>query len=292
MTAPVVVGVDGSDAATLALDWAAHTAAVTGRPLEAFAAVDGRLGSLSPTVSLPAGVLDSMGREAETTIESALTRARQHEPEITASGQVASGVASAVLTRAGDRAALLVVGTRHLSGVKGLFLGSVSTSVAAHAHCPVAVVAGPAGDGPIVAAVDGSPTTGAILHAAFAAAQQTGSRVVVVHSWTDLSDESMDGYDLSPDLLAAAHDDARSSVANWVADAARQFPAVEHEQSVAADGPVHRILETARDAHLIVMGSRGRGGFAGLLLGSTSQSVLHHAQRPVLIVKEPITADS
>lgn len=283
---PIVVGVDGSEASDTALEWATRTAMLEGLDLSVVGAADLLHSSYNPSIVIPEGVVDASTREAAAVVHEAVSRARDHSEGIAVDGRTMSGSASAVLTQESAHASLTVVGTRGLSGVKGLFLGSVSISVAAHAASPVAVVAGAAGTGPVIAAIDGSPLTERILDVAFhqAALRETG--LLVVHSWTDLSSEVIRDYDVDTDRLFAAADEAHALITTWIDRVGPAHPKVHVERIVAADGAAHRILDAASDARLIVMGSRGRGGFAGLLLGSTSQAVLHHASCPVLIVKQ------
>lgn len=286
--APVIVGVDGSQAATVALDWAARTARLEERALTVIGAFDPLQSSYNPSFVMPRDVVDALNVEVSALVHSAVATARGIAEDIEVEGRIISGSASAALIAASADASMTAVGTRGLPGVRGLFLGSVSINVAAHAPSPVAVVAGPAGPGPVVAGIDGSPLTEQILEAAYRQAALRNRDLVLVHSWTDLSNEVIRDYDIDADRLFQAADDAHALITKWVNHFGTSYPGVRVERVIAADGAAHRILETASDAELIVMGSRGRGGFAGLLLGSTSQAVLHQATCPVLIVKGPV----
>ncbi|HEU5108335.1 MAG TPA: universal stress protein, partial [Micromonosporaceae bacterium] len=78
-----------------------------------------------------------------------------------------------------------------------------------------------------------------------------------------------------------AHEMLAERLARW----ADRYPTVKVHRVVTRDRPAHALLEAAAGAELTVVGSRGRGGFAGLLLGSVSQALIHHAPCPVLIAR-------
>lgn len=288
MRAPVIVGVDGSDAGRSALDWAVEVSSRERRPLSIIGALDPLPTSYSTDLALPREFVDAVSAGVSNVVHASVSEARRRAGEVQVDGRIMSGPASAVLIRASAEAALTVVGTRGLSGVQGLFLGSVSVTVAAHATSPVAVIAGPPGVGPVVTGIDGSARSERVLDAALHHATTLGARLVVVHSWTDLSTEAIRDYDVDSARLFKAAEDARAQIEQRVNRLAEQYPDVEVDLVIAAVGAAQRILETAVDAQLIVIGSRGRGGFTGLLLGSTSQAVLHGAKRPVLIVKDGV----
>ena len=164
-----------------------------------------------------------------------------------------------------------------------LVVGSIAMAVTTHGHCPVVVVRGPAQDvpprqdGPVVVGVDGSPNSQAALSFAFETAALRGASLTVVHAWSDrpLRDLPMDWQLMQ---------DESEALSRLLVDDRARYPDVPVEQVVVRDGPAHVLLEHARTAQLVVVGSRGRGGFRGLLLGSTSQAMIHHAACPVVVV--------
>jgi nucleotide-binding universal stress UspA family protein len=167
-----------------------------------------------------------------------------------------------------------------------MLVGSPAVSVAAHGECPVVVVrAGDDGvirtEGPVVAGVDGSPTSIRALGAAFDEASWRGARLVAVHSWQD--------SDYVPEYVALGAEPAEEERARVLAESLagwqEKYPDVEVERVVVKDRPRHQLLERSATAQLVVVGSRGRGGFKGLLLGSTSQALVYHAGCPVLVVR-------
>ena len=198
---------------------------------------------------------------------------------------------AAVLIAASRDAGLVVVGHRGLGGFTGLLVGSVGVQAAAHAACPVIVVrdsdpdeAGPAA-GEVVVGVDGSELSGLAVDFAFCHAALHRLGVVAVHAY------AFPAFVTSSDASSAAYDvdDLREDHARLLAEALAgyrdNYPDVPVRQKVAYGRPAAVLVAESAGAALTVVGSRGRGGFAGLLLGSTSQSVLHHATGPVAIVR-------
>ncbi|HEU5004161.1 MAG TPA: universal stress protein [Actinomycetota bacterium] len=136
--------------------------------------------------------------------------------------------------------------------------------------------------GRIVVGVDGSPESfGAVQWAAHEAALR-GDRLVLVHAWhlpaaLGLADAVGEAVDWSFVEGVARQTLDRSR--EWVTE-----PGVEVEQVLIQDPPVQALLEAARGAELLVVGTRGLGAVAGLVLGSVSKGVLHHAGCPVVVI--------
>jgi nucleotide-binding universal stress UspA family protein len=184
-------------------------------------------------------------------------------------------------------AALVVLGSRGLGGFSGLVLGSTAVEVAARAQCPVAVVRGqeaPA-DGPVVVGVDGTPVGEAAIAFAFAEASARGADLVAVHAWTDLVIEAAYLGGAAALDFAPIEQQAEEVLAERLAGWQEKYPDVRVTREVVRDRPTAALLRHAEHAQLVVVGSRGRGGFRGLLLGSTSQHLLHHAPCAVTVVR-------
>jgi nucleotide-binding universal stress UspA family protein len=201
--------------------------------------------------------------------------------------EVAEGaIAEQLVARAHD-AELLVVGSRGRGGFRGLVLGSVGQQCARHTPCPLVIVrhaaAGPeteAGGPPtIVVGVDGSPNADAALDWAFAEAAGRGARVVALLAWSPRH-----GHELS---FAGAGDDALEAKARVVlheAVARADRRGVECTE-VAEEGSAACLLaEASKHAQLLVVGTRGRRGFTGLMLGSVAQQCVHHAPGATVVV--------
>lgn len=291
--APVVVGVDGSSAADAAVDWAASEAMSQGRPLRI---VHGFVWPLvRPAVPLGPAPGDPPDRglrpAAERILEEARARALGVAPAVEVTTRlVVGGAAPAVLEEARD-AALVVVGNRGLGGFLGLLVGSVSVAVAAHAPCPVMVVRAASTDehpvttGRILVGVDGSEMSAMAVEYAFERAARHGSTVVAVHAWA-LPVSGDAGADFAAYVYIDEFEQAgREILDEALAPARKRLPDVKVETKLVRDHPGHALQAESQDADLVVVGSRGRGGFRGLLLGSVSQAMLHHAACSVAVVR-------
>lgn len=270
----VVVGVDGSPDSGVALDWAADEAHRRGVALTAVH------GLWMPMAAVPFGdaaVLppsDELRTYATQVLDQARKRVEDAWPDLPVDTALMLRQPAEALLHAGCEAALTVVGTRGLSAIGATVLGSVSGRVAAHSTAPVVVVPPHRGDGDgtIVVGVDGSAHGDAALRFALAEADLRSARVVAV---TAVHAHPIPRPIHDPDgLVAAAVERARTATGS------RAEVGIRAE----AGNPAEVIAEAGKDATLIVVGSRGRGEMRGLLLGSTSHGVLHHATRPVAVV--------
>jgi nucleotide-binding universal stress UspA family protein len=286
----VVVGVDGSDTAAAAVTWAAGEAGLRHRPLHVVHAF------VWPMVSVPLGGTrewPALRDAADRVLAAAVRHAETAAPDVPVSGEVVSGEvvsggAAEVLVAQSDGAELLVVGSRGLGGFTGLLLGSVGVQTAAHAACPVVVVRPDEGDpapGPVVVGVDGSPGSDAAIGFASEAAQRYGRELVAVLAWTEPT-ASFPG-DVLPlvwDVDEIEADEAKAlseALAGW----RTRYPDLPVRERVMRGSAAQALVTAAAGADLLVVGARGRGGFGGLLLGSVSQRVLHHAPCPVAVVR-------
>ncbi len=136
----------------------------------------------------------------------------------------------------------------------------------------------------IVVGVDGSDGADAALHFAAEEAQLRGATLNAVHAWTLPPGLAVPGVapPLTTEYLDQLAADAEQLLDRALADIEDGGPRVE--RTVVRGSPVTALVEAAADADLLVVGSRGRGGFAGLLLGSVSQQCAHHAPCPIVIV--------
>lgn len=284
---PVVVGYDGSASSRAALDWAADQAERERRPLrivEAFELVVAMRPSEGKVVPLQA--LRSHREEALAALGRTV---REQHPRLPVSTALVEQDPAPALISESAHAGLMVLGSRGLGGWSGLVLGSIGVQVAAHALCPVVIVPEHieprAGRATVVVGVDGSKAAAQAIQFAFTQAAATGAGVVAVHAWRS-PPTTYDGR-LGPLLVDAAEAErsARALVADATAGAAADHPDVELETRAVEGQPARALLAAGKTADLIVVGSRGRGGFTGLLLGSVSQGVLHHAHVPVAIVR-------
>ncbi|WP_229680067.1 universal stress protein [Saccharopolyspora thermophila] len=263
----VVVGVDGSESSAQAARWATAEAARLAAPVHLLL------------------VNDDPAREAfaKQTVHDLAERCRLDHPELDITADVDDGHPAAELIHRSDAALLLVVGSRGHGAFRDALLGSISTSVAAHARCPVVVVRGHETEsGPVVVGVDNSTGSRTALHYAFEAANRRHTELVAVQA---LPDTYFTGSAYPQPDRRDLHDRAdlhlSEQLSGWCAD----YPDVPIRREVAAQHPVTALCDAARHAQLLVVGHRGHGGFAGLLLGSVANGVLHHAPCPVAIVR-------
>ncbi|MEV4759942.1 universal stress protein [Micromonospora sp. NPDC049559] len=284
-TDPILVGFDGSDPARAALDWALDEAARTGQPvrlLYVFEWVD--FGSaMAPGIG-PGGWHDEVAwREVEAMLRAVESEAATTHPGVRVGGEVADGPASGLLLERSAQAALVVLGHRGHGGFAGLLAGSTAVAVSSHAHCPVVVVRGePRRKEPVVVGVDGSRYSLLALDFALDRAATRRVPLRVVRTWTPPSVPWR-----SPELNLAEVDDAeRAAVRELLAPRRERYPGVEVDVEVVAGNPSVVLADAARAAQLVVVGSRGRGGFTGLLLGSVSQQLINHSECPVAVVRE------
>jgi nucleotide-binding universal stress UspA family protein len=284
---PVVVGVDGSERALDAVRWAAGEAQAIGAPLQLTAA----LGYAADYARGPKGaggnfykfVVDDSQRD----LDAAMAGARVLAPLLAVSQLMRDGRPATVLASESSRAALLVLGHRGRSGLPGLFAGSVAVRLAATASCPVVVIRGSAtmpdpAHRPVVVGVDCSEPDDAAIEFAFGEAVQRGVPLVAVHAWLDYVLDSAYSESLDWDALQGEEE---AFLAQRLAGWSEKHPEVAVRRVLVRDRPARALLEQSVDAQLLVVGSRGRGGVSGTLLGSVSQAVIHHAPCPVVVVR-------
>lgn len=295
VTGRIVVGYDGSQQSGTAVDWAAAEAQRRGLPLVVLHVVD-YLG-LVPSAMGPAGWPGVFADDAAKIAAAGADRARHHVRDLDVTGLTEiTGVAGA-LVEASKAAALLVVGTHGHGPLPGTLLGSVAFTVTAHAHCPVVVVRGDTGrrtgpDRPVIVGFDGSPASAAALQHAATVAADTNAPLSVITTYLPVLPRIRSSADhvrhprdgTHPDFEAIARAGAHDTAIDGLRIARRQHPDLPATQR-AIRGPAADILASAAArAGLLVVGSRGHGGFTGLILGSVSHRVIHTSPCPVVIV--------
>jgi nucleotide-binding universal stress UspA family protein len=179
--------------------------------------------------------------------------------------------------------------------LRGALLGSTALQVATHAPCPTIVVRDrgtrptTSSPRPIVVGTDGSETSQNALAYAFAQADARGCELVIVHAWwLDLSGGRL--IEVAATTAEQLEEEQRALLQQQVAGPASRHPDVVTHQVVVRDEPAAALTRLSAEAKLLVVGSRGRGGFRSLLLGSVSQRVLHMAECPVAVVRPDATA--
>lgn len=277
---PIIVGIDGSAAADKAVIWAALCAHRRGRRLHIVTAVD-----LPGVVDLSefAGEATEFVATAKSRLTAAHTLAALvvDDPTFEVTSSAVEGGVMDVLIGVSAQAELLVVGASET--------GAVTMSLAAHSVAPVAVVRGrdidgrPVADGPVVVGVDGSGINQAAVEWAFAEASARDAPLIAVHVWSDV--DLARSFGRAPKDWQAISDGEQAVLAESLAGWQERFPDVDVQRVIAQDRPVRVLSGLSETAALIVVGNRGRGGFGGMLLGSTSFALVDTADCPVVVVR-------
>ena len=285
---PVVVGVDGSDSALDAVRWAAGEAQAIGAPLQLTAALGYAVDyARGPKGTGGGNFYKFVVEDSQRDLDAAMAVTRVVAPDLAVSQLMRDGRPATVLASESSRAALLVLGHRGRSGLPGLFAGSVAVRLTATASCPVVVIRESAtvpdpAHRPVVVGVDGSEPDDAAIEFAFGEAARRGAPLVAVHAWLDYV------LDLACGELAdwdALQGEEEAFLAQRLAGWSEKYPEVTVSRVLVRDRPAHALFEQSVHAQLLVVGSRGRGGVSGTLLGSVSQAVIHHAPCPVVVVR-------
>lgn len=283
---PVVVCVDGSPESKTAVDWAARDAAMRGLPLRLLHALNPPVVMAFPEVPMPTGYLQWQEDEGRKVLEAATQTAREAAADLEITGDMVSGPSVPTLVEASKDAHLIVVGSRGRGALARGLLGSVSNGLVRHALCPVAVIHDkdplmphPA-QAPVVVGVDGSPASEKAVAIAFDEASLRGVDLLAVHAWSDTAVFEFPGTDWST-LQAMGEQTLSERLAGWQ----ERYPDVLVRRTVVADRPARQLIEQAESAQLLVVGSHGRGGFAGMLLGSVSTAVINNARMPVIVAR-------
>ncbi|WP_422741097.1 universal stress protein [Micromonospora sp. WMMD754] len=283
----ILVGYDGSTDASVALDWALDEAGRSGRPVRLAYVFEWLTvaGWIGPGVAPGVWPDETARRQVEELVRKAAADAAAERPGLTVHGEVFDGPPALVLQERSAEAGMLVLGSRGHGGFGGLLAGSTAVSVTAHAHCPVVVVRDgqAATSGPVVVGSDGSPSALRALGFAVERAAQRDVPLRVLRAWEPPGDRWVPP-DFDPQETAATERAAaEAELAPW----RESFPDVPVEIEAVPGSAAALLVEASRSAQLVVVGSRGRGGLRGMLLGSVSQQLIQHAQCPVAVVREP-----
>jgi nucleotide-binding universal stress UspA family protein len=281
----IVVGVDESAGAAAALRWAVREAEVHGWSLTAVLA----WGFLDQHHAVAGAPFDPTYGEADAiaALEAIVAAAVGNALAVTIGQVVVNDLPVPALLDASEGADLLVVGARGLGPVRRLLLGSVSQQCLHHATCPVAIVREGTHDAAdriarIVVGIDGSDTAGNALRWALEEGRLHRATVEVVHAWFvpyGGGDPFVAAFDSTP-----LEDAARRTLDAAVDSADTSGLPAPVTRTLAFGSPAAAVLQAAEDADVVVVGSRGLGGFKGLVLGSTSHHLAHHTPCPVVVL--------
>lgn len=285
----IVVGLDGSVASNRALAWAVAEATRRQRPLHLLCARETYIGAahLDSSVAWTDPSLDALDSSL-TVVEEAREYVKTVSPDLQVAFSRPWGRPAQHLVVASRVAEIVVVGSRGHSRIASVVLGTVSLQTAAHARCPVIVVREgqpehPAGSLKIAVGVDGSSDAREAVRFAMRTAGPGGDVELVLAWWLEV----VDGVVVTTpgtrywDEIEARH---RVTIQNALGTLPQEYPQVNIEVTVSRGRTEDVLLKAVQDVDLLVVGSRGRGGFAGLLLGSVSQHMLTIAPCPVAIM--------
>jgi nucleotide-binding universal stress UspA family protein len=240
-----------------------------------------------PETPMPPGYVQWQEEQGQQYIHDALNVVEQSvadPPQVAAETVVGSTVPT--LADLSKEATMLVVGSRGHGWLRRTLMGSVSSGLVQHAHCPVAVVhhedpstPHPAG-APVVVGIDGSSVSDAATEVAFEEAALRGVELVAVHAWHDVNVFGFAGIDFST-MQAKGERMLAEQLAGWQ----ERYPDVKVHRMVVCDRPADQLIEQSHSAQLVVVGSHGRGGFTGMLLGSVSAALVQAARTPVIVAR-------
>jgi nucleotide-binding universal stress UspA family protein len=279
----VVVGYNGRKHSRAALAWASREAAQRDAPLLVLFAANYSGMTVEPGLGLlhrDPGALEA----AEEVTARGVSQALEAHPGLRIAGATEVTSPSRALVEASNDAALVVLGSRGYGRVVGALLGSVAFTVAARATCPVIVVRDDAMDTPVgpqrrvVVGTDGSAEAAAAVGFAAERAAMASAALEVITCTGGHQVEDVDELEL------------RASAA-WIAEgAASRIRELHPELTVTTrvdDCPAElTLVDASADAGLVVVGTRGRGAFHAMLLGSVSHAVIHSAECAVAVVGE------
>ncbi|MFG2120412.1 universal stress protein [Streptomyces sp. NPDC048710] len=299
MELPLVVGVDGSEPSLRAVDWAADEAALRGLPLRlVYASLWERYEGTSLAKDLGKPAEQVM---AEDIVATAARRALSRRPDVKVTTDVLPEEPEYALLREGRTAAAMVLGSRGRSSLAEALLGSVSVTVAGHAHCPVIVLRGShvnqvrAGARRIVLGV-GETADAAAVRFAVEEARLRGVPLEAVRAWRspayETTDHTLPAGGRFPKLSAALREGVparphEEQATEELEAALRDIPADVEVHRRTVEGQARRVLlDASADADLLVVGARRREGRFGLQLGPVAHTVLHHSACPVAVVPQ------
>ena len=287
MRSELVVGVDGSAASYAAVGWTAQEATIRGLPVRLVHVV-------APTsMSSTEAPNDTITHEQEVKARHVIDQARrivdgvQGEARLKVRVEIRYAGVLATLVDASRDAHMIVVGARGFDGFGWHMLGSVSAGLLHHAHCPVTIVRDPesAGreihdDAPVVVGIDGSRASEGATALAFDEASRRRVPLVALHAWSDVGVFPILGMDWH-----VYRDEGDEVLGERLAGWQEIYPDVQVHRRLVCDVPARWLVNESDSAQLVVLGSRGRGGFDGLHLGSVSSAVAQSARVPVIVVR-------
>lgn len=288
----ICAAVDGSPASLAAVAWAANTATKRGIALRLAAAFTTPQFLYAEGMTPPQDIFDDLRQDTMDKVAEAKEYALSLFPDLTVVSTVVEGSPIDMLLELSRRVTMIVMGSRGLGGLSSMVMGSVSAALVSHAHCPVVVVREDSSVttetkyGPVVVGVDGSPVSEMAVEYAFAEAAARGAVLRAVHTWMDAQTQaSLGGLAVVESRWDEIEADHAQLVKQDLQPFVNRYPDVQVELVLTRERPVKALADAAKDSQLLVLGSHGRGGFKGMLLGSTSRALLQSAPCPMMVVR-------
>jgi len=286
----VVVGIDRSAPSLVAASWAAEEAHRRKLALRLVHAYTVPIMGV-PAYGIPPDLSAGLRVAGQDALDNALREITETHPDLQVSTKLLNADPRPGLVEASAEAMLTVVGTRGGGRIPEVVLGSVALHVASHGRSPVAVITPRSGEskvGTVLLGVDGSGTSEAAIGYAFEEADRRAATLDAVLVWDDLA---LRGYAGSREIGQLEDEEEHAVLAEQLAGWRDKFPDVPVRQLILRGRPADALLgygemSEATRPQLVVVGSRGRGGLSGLLLGSTSQALICHAPWPVVVVRK------
>ncbi len=295
----IVVGIDGSEQSHCALIWAAREAKLRQVPLHLVTAYTIPIFAASGLDGGYATVDDDVIRQgAEAVLRESAAKIAHLNVQVDA--RVENGDAAGVLLEMSETAQLLVFGSRGRGGFIGRLLGSVSSALPAHSKCPSVTVPlkcaqrlgqgdadAPAGspvEKVVAVGVDGSDQARYAVLMAAEQAERSGSALRIICAVQPYTGSlAWMPAPVDREALFAEIQEQLDAGEKWLRS---HFPNLPIEVQLVEGSAVEKLVQASESCELVVMGTRGRGGFAGMMLGSTTDGVRHHTKGPIMVVRD------
>lgn len=283
----IIVGIDGSPASDAAVSWAAHDAAIRGLPLTLVHVENPAAPTWSQAPLLEESPAEEVaeGRGLLATASKIARDAVADTAQIHINGELLSSAPVPALVDQSKDAELIVVGSNGRGALSRSFLGSVSSGLIRHAHCPVALIRDedpqmpqPA-EAPVLVGIDGS-TSDLATAVAFEEASRRHADLIALHAWADTDMSEIPGFDWSP-ITAKEDRILAEGLASWQ----ERYVDVTVHRRLVRDRAARALVDASESAQLVVVGSHGSGAFTGMLLGSVSNAVVQAVHRPVIVAR-------
>ncbi|MGV7753757.1 universal stress protein [Mycobacterium kansasii] len=284
----VVVGADGSPASNAAVCWAARDAAVRNVQLTIVHVVSTDVATWPPMPYPDTWAVwqEDEGRKILAAAHKIADESVTGERKLTVKSEIVFSTPVPTMVEMSAEAEMIVVGSSGRGALARVLLGSVSSSLVRRARCPVAIIRDEDPlmpdplHAPVLLGIDGSPASEAAVAVAFDEASRRGVELIALHAWSDLEVVELPGLNWS-----AVEAEAQVLLAERLAGWQERYPDVTVRRVVVCDRPARQLVERSQTAQLVVVGSHGRGGVTGVLLGSVSNALVHAVRMPLIVAR-------